>query len=119
MVKLEVGHLHRPKALKEANVFSKIGEDPQLQLSSSGDEAEKEEDISENQGEDGEENEEVSSDDQEGQGGSLQDCQDDDEDKETGCSNRKIVDPLKMYNYNFFPQSKCFAVPTMVNILCT
>ena len=66
MVKLEVGHLHRPKALKEANVFSKIGEDPQLQLSSGGDEAEKEEDISENQGEDGEENEEVSSDDQEG-----------------------------------------------------
>ena len=53
------------------------------------------------------------------QGGSLEDCQDDDEDKETGCSNRKIVDPLKMYNYNFFPQSKCFAVPTMVNILCT
>ena len=109
MVKLEVGHLHRPKALKEANVFSKIGEDPQLQLSSSGDEAEKEEDISENQGEDEEEKE----------GGSLEDCQDDDEDKETGCSNRKIVDPLKMYNYNFFPQSKCFAVPTMVNILCT
>ena len=81
MVKLEVGHLHRPKALKEANVFSKIGEDPQLQLSSGGDEAEKEEDISENQGEDEEEkeegisenqvedeeeNEEDSSDDQEG-----------------------------------------------------
>ena len=58
MVKLEVGHLHRPKALEEANVFSKIGEDPQLQLSSSGDEAEKEEDISENQGEDEEEKEE-------------------------------------------------------------
>ena len=66
MVKIEVGHLHRPKTLKEANVFSKIWEDPQLQLSSCGDEAEKEEDISENQGEDEEENEEDSSDDQEG-----------------------------------------------------
>ena len=43
----EIELLHRPKALKEANVFSKIWEDPQLQLSSSGDEAEKEEDISE------------------------------------------------------------------------
>ena len=60
MVQIEVEHSHWPKALKEANVFSKIGEDPQLQLSSSGDEAEKEEDISENQGEDEEENEEDS-----------------------------------------------------------
>ena len=66
MVGIEIGNSHRPKALKEANVFSKIGEDPQLQLSSSGDEAEKEEDIPENQGEDKKESEEDRSDDQEG-----------------------------------------------------
>ena len=101
MVKIEVEHSHWPKALKEANVFSKIGEDPQLQLSSGGDEAEKEEDISENQDEYEEENEEDTSD-KTRRGGSLEDCQDYDEDEETGCSNRKIVDTLKLYiNFRF------------------
>ena len=37
--------LHRPKALEEANIFCEIWEDPQLQLSHGGDEAEEEENI--------------------------------------------------------------------------